>query len=193
MHRCECENLDAFLAEDLPANSAKCFEAHLDECASCRDAVDEQRWIDGLLQSPLRLEIESPGAALVELIDRHTSPRRRQTRLIAYGLAAAAALVIALGWIARLNRQSLGPAAPNNPAVALNRAEGEPSPDPSLSGRGISGAPSATFVGGPDVLVVPVASRHPNVTIVRVYPTYQPGYDVQAQVEPFDLDDLNGG
>jgi hypothetical protein len=51
----------------------------------------------------------------------------------------------------------------------------------------------ATFVGGPDVLVVPVASRHPNVTIVRVYPTYQPSYDTQASVEPFELDNLNGG
>jgi hypothetical protein len=54
-------------------------------------------------------------------------------------------------------------------------------------------SPRATFVGGPDVLVVPVASRHPNVTIVRVYPTYQPSYDAQANAEHFDPDQFNGG
>jgi hypothetical protein len=90
----------------------------------------------------------------------------------------------------RLNRQAGIPTATAVNDVTETQVH-EPSPvEP----------PLATFVGGPDVLVVPVESRHPNVTIVRIYPTYQPDYAKQVNAEspgaadefvwPFEL---NGG
>jgi hypothetical protein len=69
----------------------------------------------------------------------------------------------------------------------------EPSPSPSLKGRGNIEVPRAVFVAGPDVIAMPVASRHPNVTIVRVYPTYQSSLAAQAASDDSDADIFNGG
>ena len=59
MNLSDCENLDAFLADDLSPSEVSRFTAHLHECASCRDAVDQQGWIDGLLSSPILTELEA--------------------------------------------------------------------------------------------------------------------------------------
>jgi len=210
MHH-ECENLDAFLADELPAESVGLFVAHLAECDGCRDAVDQQRWIDCLLRSPLRQELEAPPAAAAVAVRASIVQRRRRVRLVASGLAAAAAIVVAVGWAALWDASFGGEVEQHTLAV---RHDSEPSPGPSLEGRGIEREPSlgpslpgrgiepprATFVGGPDVLVVPVKSSHPNVTVVRVYPTYQPSYSIQASADqPVGgrdyawPNDLNGG
>ena len=198
MNHDECEMLDSYLADDVPAEAAARFEAHLAECAACRDAADQQRWIDDLLRSPSRQELEAAPADLAESVRRAMGRRRRRVRLMAGGLAAAAAaLLVAAGWTVLTVRQA------DHPTIAVVDAAKEPSPNPSLRGRGNQPPPRAEFVGGPDVIVVPVATSHPNVTVVRVYPTYQPSYPVQASVEqpaagndfawPLDFNDLNGG
>jgi anti-sigma factor RsiW len=175
-----CENLDAFLGgELLPAGDER-FKAHLDECDACRDAVDQQRWIDELLRSPLAAQFESPSQDLTVSLRAPGGRRARYARAVACGLAAAAALVVAVGWAAMLNRQARAPAVNR-----MAKAATPNTPGPEL--------PRAVFVGGPEVLVVPIASRHPNVTIVRIYPTYQPSYDAQANAEPFEPDHFNGG
>jgi hypothetical protein len=190
MNRSDCENLDAFLTDDLSPGEMSRFTAHLHECESCRDAIDQQRWIDGLLRSPLAAEPESPPATILTRVASRAARRRRQTQFAACGLAAAAALAVAIGWTVKLNRQASGPTA-----VVVNDVAEIHAPKPS-----ITEPPRATFVGGSDVLVVPVESRHPNVTIVRIYPTYQPDYAAQVNAEspaaadelvwPFEL---NGG
>ena len=59
--------------------------------------------------------------------------------------------------------------------------------------------PASTFVAGPDVIAIPVASPSPDVTIVRVYPIYEPDYAAQVSLDQFSLGDefalpdLNGG
>jgi anti-sigma factor RsiW len=186
----ECEYLDAFLAEDLSPGDSNRFEVHLHRCDACRDAINEQRWIDALLGSPERLELEPVSPALAGSVRDSILSRRRQARLIACGLAAAAVLVIALGWMAVLNRQARGPAA--NQIAGTTLPDNEPS-NPSLKRIVTAEAPRAVFVGGPDVLVVPVASRHPNVTIVRVYPTYQSSFAAKATSDETDADYFNGG
>lgn len=205
MKPCDCDNLDAYLAGELLADGASCFEAHLPACDNCRTAVDEQRWIDELLQSPMSAALEAPPADVLPSF-RSAVERRRQRHFVVAGLAAAAAVVVAVGWTAVMqNRQTNGPGDVTLNRIAANRADDEPSSDPSQDGRGVM-EPRATFVGGPDVLVVPVASRHPNVTIVQVYPVYQPEYAVQASAalpsvtddflwidDLTDLNDLNGG
>ena len=182
-----CSNLDTFLLGGLPADAESRFTAHLDHCETCRDTVDQQRWIDGLLTSPLARELESPPDQLIDSFHKSVVARRRPTRLVACVFATAAALAIAAGWTV-LNRQALDVAAPDG--VGINIGVDDV----------VSAAPEkdtetlhATFVGGPDVLVVPVVSRHPNVTIVRVYPTYKGSYDAQASTGTFEPDHFNGG
>ena len=185
-----CEYLDAYLSGDLPADAESRFTAHLDHCEGCRDNIDQQRWIDTLLCSSLGAELESPPAALLERVHQRTLHRRhRSVRLTLCGLAAAA-LAIAAGWTAILDRQGIGPAIVPVNEAALAQTRNSPSPE----------HPRSTFVGGPNVLVVPMESSHPNVTVVRVYPIFQPTIAAQASMDsPAATDDslwpvdLNGG
>jgi anti-sigma factor RsiW len=186
----ECENLDAFLDGELSRAKSDRYEGHLHVCKSCREALNQQRWIDGLLGSPERLELEPVSAALSRSV-RNTFSRRWKTQLAACGLAAAAVLVVAVGWTAVLNRQARIPIS--NQVIENVAREDEPSPNPSLRGRGMAEAPRATFVAGPESLAVPVASRHPNVTIVRVYPTYKSSLTSPATGDESDTDYFNGG
>jgi hypothetical protein len=172
-----CSNLDAFLLDDLPAEAALRFTAHLHQCDSCRDAIDQQRWIDGLLVSPVCRELESTPGALIDSFCTPKLSRRRRARFVACAFATAAALAIAAGWTV-LNREARHTTSPS--VVTVSSREGT---DP----------PQSFFIGGADLLVVPVASRHPNVTIVRIFPTYQPNFDTHAFAEPFEPDHFNGG
>jgi predicted anti-sigma-YlaC factor YlaD len=159
-----CEQLDGFLLGDLPAGAAAAFGEHLASCAQCREAVDQQRWIDGLLGSPDCLSLEEPRggllAALATTIARQRRRQHRQRRWIA-GTAAAAVLLVVVGEMRTFNRH-------------------EPRESESVVATEVSLAP-AVFVGGDDTIAVPVASPDPSVTVVRVYPTYRP-----ADVESFD-------
>ena len=187
----DCENLDPFLSDDLSDEATEHFEAHLAHCAVCRDAVDRQRWIDGLLTSPERIELESLPTALPYSMRTSIAWRRRKTSALACGLAAAAVLVVAVGWTALLSGQARGPGVREMASGPIGVAE--PSPRPSVAGRETGEPPRATFVGGPDVIVVPVESRHPDVTIVRLFPTYKPSLASKANGESSDADHFNGG
>ncbi len=157
----DCHNLDAYLSNDLSASDFTRFEDHLGLCEACREIVDQQNWIDTLLQSPLRTQLEPVPDNLIQQHTTATPPSRRRVLFAACGLASAATLLIALSlW--QLNRQAL-----NNPSETSNSRSALPPADEKP-------APAATFVGGPDVLAIPIASRNPNVTIVQIYPTYQP-------------------
>jgi Putative zinc-finger len=187
----ECENLDAFLANDLSPVDGNRFEAHLHRCDACREAINEQRWVDALLGSPERLELERVSPAFAGSVRDSILSRRRRARLIACGLAAAAVLVIAVGWTAVLNGPARDPVAHQIAETAVR--DNEPSPHPSLEGRGSENPPRAVFVSGPEVIAVPVASRHPNVTIVRVYAIYPSSIASPAASDESDADYFNGG
>jgi len=170
-----CYSLDAYLADDLPAADAVAFRDHLLECDECREAVAEQRWIDGLLQSPLRPQLEPlPHDVLASVqtsLPRNTKQRRR---LLTSALAVAAVLAVTVGWTA-IKRDVNGnavhgvaeiTAATGNPAVANDQSR-------------------ASFVSSSNAIVMPLKSRHANVSIVRIYPTYKPRYEAQtAAIEP---------
>ncbi len=183
-----CDNLDHYLNDDLPAEAAACFELHLEQCAACRNVVDYQRWIDGLLNSPLTPELESPPRSIIGSFHESRVARQRRVRLIAGGLAAAAMLVVAVGWTALFNRQAV-PTADHD--VGVRQIAGDaPSAQP----------PRATFVGGSDVIAVPIESHRPDVTVVRIYPTYRPSVADQAATEESEpttdsdsIDEFNGG
>jgi len=112
------------------------------------------RWIDEQLKSPLVEQMESPPPALVRSIADSIARQRRNRRYAAGALAVAAALLVATCW-------SLPRSSP-----AVDR------PQTTTAVREV--VTRAVFVGADDLIAVPVASRYPNVTIVRVYPTYRP-------------------
>jgi hypothetical protein len=200
MSHADCENLDDFLADGLQAAAASDFIAHLDRCERCREAVDEQQWIDGLLRSPLAVKLEAPPNWIWERVTTRLARRRQNVKFLACGLAAAAAVVIAVGWTVKLNRQARVPVQANLAELMREHNRRQSSSETIVDKSAPLPPPRATFVGGPDVLVVPIESRHPNVTVVRIYPTYEPEFAAQANAElpttpdefiwPFEL---NGG
>ncbi len=80
----ECNNIEAYLAGDLQVEQAVDFEDHLPQCDACRETIDQQRWIDGLLRSPLRLQVEPTPVDLIVATCRAAfaaSPKRATGRL----------------------------------------------------------------------------------------------------------------
>jgi len=161
-----CEQLDDYLAGELAAGDVARFEAHCATCAECRAGVDEQRWIDGLLQSPVRVELESASPAFVKTIESAIEKSSQRAGVFSVGLAAAAVLLVAVGVavLASGERPELAgqKAVPSNDAARVQ--------SPSL----VKASPKATVDGGDDMLVVPIESPYPDVTIVRMYPIYKP-------------------
>ena len=159
----DCHQLDAYLAGDLPASDAASFEAHLDTCYDCREAVDQQRWINSLLQSPTRIELECTPPALLETICSSVAQRERPKLRVIYSLAAAAAVLVGIGWFAlREHKAPLDEAT--NPTIAA-------APEIPAANAAPSAKQQATFVASADSIVVPVESSSSDVTIVQVYST----------------------
>ncbi len=160
-----CGRIDAYLDGELLAAERGAFEIHLDQCAACREAVDEQGWIDSLLRSDAAAEIEAPRTLVLR-------PRPRGKWLVAAAAAAVAAAAASL--LPLPAREGTGegfPTVAEDTGVELNAIVGNPSPSPSLPGRGISEPPAATFISSGSAIAIPVASPDPQVTIVKLYPT----------------------
>lgn len=154
----DCNKLDAYLADDLSVDDALRFESHVEECGACHQAVDEQHWVDSLLESPLRTQLERTPATL--LVRSSLSRRRRHLWPSACGLAAAAVLVIAIGWL-DLDRQAKLPPVSQPQELAVAEAVQKATRVES----------QATFVATTDAIAVPLESPSADVTIVQVYPT----------------------
>jgi Putative zinc-finger len=155
-----CNNLDAYLSGDLSGDERAAFESHIDGCATCRDAVAQQHWINDLLQSPERIQLERPSATILDPFRVSVAQRRRHVMRAACGLAAAATLLITVGLI-KLNRQANGALKTEGPPVAIAEPVHAPTPAPL----------PATFVSSSDAIVVPLESTSDDVTVVQVYPT----------------------
>jgi anti-sigma factor RsiW len=189
----ECDKLDAFLLSDLGGDDAARFERHLETCTACREAIDQERWLDELLRSPARVELEPAPDALRHSIRTSVSRHRRQRRLVAGVLAVAVALAVAAGWTLWAGRPSPSPSLTGRGNTEL-AAQSEPSQS---SGEYIT---KAVVIGDENTIMVPVESRYPNVTVVRVYSEYRPKHVAQAPPgqpadgDGFDLpQSINGG
>jgi anti-sigma factor RsiW len=173
-----CDNLDDYLAGTLSGDAAAHFNSHLHACEACREAVDEQRWIDSLLTSPDRLELEPTPRALVESVARSASRSWfMRSRYVGAIIAAAAAVLVATGLLL-LNREAIE----GTHATAKLKAP----PDTAQTAKNeVQNETGATFVADSNAIAVPVKSHRTGVTIVRVYPTFQPQVDSRtAALEP---------
>jgi anti-sigma factor RsiW len=156
----DCDKLDAYLNGDLPFDDVAGFKSHMKSCAECLEAIDEQRWIDGLLHSSARLHLEHPPAAILDSVRVSHAHRRHRILQAACGLAAAAALLIATGWLA-LTGQGRSPTSPEKSDMAVI--------EPTRARAPVQ--PQATFVTTSEAIAVPLESPSSEVTIVQVYPT----------------------
>jgi anti-sigma factor RsiW len=167
-----CDKLDAYLAKVLTADDAEAFASHLQDCAVCSEAVNEQRWIDGLLVASKAAPSEAPPQSVSKSVRTSIVRRNRRNMSITWWSAVAAAIIVSLGWKV-LYRQLLNP---RPGAVQLVGAVDSGSSDGTST--------QATFVASSRAIAVPLASRHPDVTVVRVFPTYRPPFDTTASTQP---------
>jgi hypothetical protein len=165
----ECENLDAYLADDLSPDAAANFALHAHSCEACREAIDQQCWIDELLASPQLTQLESPSAAFSVSLKSTLAQSRQRAGLIACAFAAAAALLVAAGWAVSAIRNAHVAAVA--PAEHSDRVANVVVPE-----SNVVTMPIASVIGDSSTFVVPVESPYPNVTIVRIYPTDQSFY-----------------
>jgi anti-sigma factor RsiW len=151
-----CQSLDDYLDHDLvPAERAR-FVAHLSECPSCKQAVEENQQLENMLVEAIGLE-PVPRNLVAQVKDRLRLRRRRRWVAAAAALAATAATVFLVVRNLPLTPQSELPAAKvssERPVVVA-----APARDPVR----------IIFPADANVLVVREKSDSPNVTIVRVY------------------------
>ena len=130
-HDHACDRLDAYVDGDLGEGERDAFAAHILQCPACRDAIDQQRWLDGLLRSAEAEQLEALRPPLV-LARR---PRRRL--LVA---AAVAAALAAWPLMSHSRREGLAERPPTLPSAAApepparDRRESLPQPLPSREG-----------------------------------------------------------
>ncbi len=169
-----CSNLDSYLDGELSAAEAESFAIHLHGCVDCRESIAQQRWIEGLLRSPGAATMEAPPTDLAVVIRAAIAESRQRAGAVVVALAAAAALLLAVGWqlLDRGDKPAVGELATPFLQIADSRPNSIEQPTAVAAED-----PRVTVITGPDSLAVPIESPYPDVTIVRIYPTYQPEFD----------------
>jgi hypothetical protein len=170
-----CRLIEAYLNGALAGEMAKLFERHLTGCAACCESVEQQQWIDGLLQSPEATALEATPAGMADRVEGKVF-RLRRRRMVGRAMIAAAASIAAVAlWHfaeTRSDEQMIatpGFARGSNQQAAVQR---EATPRRSRGLQGTTAAEKqAAFVSTGDAIVVPVASDDAQVSIVKVYPT----------------------
>ena len=198
-----CELLDAFLDGELNAAEMASFEAHLSECADCRESVRQQRWIDGALRAHEVTAQTAPSTVLMATAEAITDVRRQQQRrrMLTTSLAAAASVALLAAWQNGFFDDGQWRVSSSGSLPLAGRAgEGEapwytlpsPLPNPPHQGEGTSGSSvnrssdpklAATFTAGGSGIAIPVASDSPDVTIVQFYSTTETDRRLQRQRE----------
>ena len=165
-----CLPLDAYFNGELSRDMQKAFAAHLDRCEACRDAIDQQRWIDELLTSDAAARLEMAPQLLA-------MSRRARLRRAWFSFAAAATLAALAALPLLLPRRGdapgAGPLSSLDSTPTLSSIDGAVSPAPAapLPTEAIE---VATFVSTGAAIALPAASPSPDVTVVQLYPTLPP-------------------
>ncbi len=161
-----CELIDGYLGKWLDASDAAAFQNHLVGCAECRQAVLEQEEINRLL---VAAQPEVPARLIRRFEQDLYSIRRRKA--LAWGVALAASVVMALFGVDRLLRNFDGERA--QPVVVARDQTREMAPPTRVR---------VTFASDSEVIAVPQKTQNPGVTIIWVYPVLQTA--VQPNTSP---------
>jgi anti-sigma factor RsiW len=126
-----CRRLDAYIDGELSREIRGLFVAHLDQCSACREAIDQQRWIDSVLTSAAAAELES-APPLREM--RRRRPSRRRWLPLAAAAAVAALVALPLLTPRRSDVPGAGPlsALPSAPTLSSNEGAVSLAPAPPI-------------------------------------------------------------
>ncbi|WP_428306385.1 anti-sigma factor family protein [Lacipirellula sp.] len=187
----ECTSLDDYLDRELAGEAALRFEAHLANCAACRDAVAQQQWIDAALRSSVAKNPVAPATLQTALSDSiaAATQQQRQRRLLtaSFAVAASVAIVATIAW-------RILPLAPGSARGSLTtphnvaQRDGAPGRSPGLEEPAqpreqVKTQTVARFTAGVDGIAIPIASESPEVTIVQFYSTTDADRRMQRQRE----------
>lgn len=171
----ECDRLDDYLLGGLPEDETAGFEAHLAGCPACRDELQRQQQIDGLLAQATG-QLEPVPSSLIDRIERQVRrSRRRRAVHWAWGLSAAAlaASVLAV-WLATGGfgtGNGTPPIVRQPPGPNSGRERVDPDRPQAPRARAVA---SVAIADPTDAILVPVETKAPNVSIVWIYPTVKP-------------------
>jgi anti-sigma factor RsiW len=187
----DCDQLDAFLLGELSPQDAEHFELHVCACEECREAVEQQQWIDNLLRSNAATQAEQAPLSLRDSLRNVPVRRRKRVVLTAFAVATAASLLIAVGWIA-IQSQSVDTLHDQVVKPAIDHPISPTDMTPALATDATR--PRATFVSDGDSIAVPVESTDDDVTIVQLYRTTETERRLQRELAlQVTLLDSNGG
>jgi anti-sigma factor RsiW len=187
----DCDKLDAFLLSELSPRDAERFELHVCTCEECREAVEQQKWIDNLLGSDVAAELEPAPFALHDSLRALPTRRRKNIPVTAFAVATAASLLTAVGWIA-MQSQPVDTVHDQVVKPSIRHPVSPTDVTPALANN--TTRPRATFVSSGDSIAVPVESTDDDVTIVQLYPTVQTERRLHRELAlQATLLDSNGG
>jgi len=194
MNRSQCEHLDDYLLGWLSPDEAAAFERHLAGCPACGREREVQRSIENLLGSGEAFSEPLPLGLIDRIRDGLQADQPRPSGRRAWVLAVAASvLVLALAggltlgrWSPRGQQQAAVPSQPQQGVASApdNLSPREPLPEESTPNRAALAVPAAArphpgparvALADPSAgIVVPVATKNPNITMVWIYPTIKP-------------------
>ena len=94
-----CSNLDNYLVGDLSPADEAAFAEHLNGCDECREAIEQQQWINGLLQASSQIETQAPPPRIANELRVTVCVRESfRKRAVTFAFASAAALLVAATW-----------------------------------------------------------------------------------------------
>jgi anti-sigma factor RsiW len=169
----ECDYLDEYLSTGLSDQAAARFEAHLADCAMCREELERQRQIDWLLVHAVR-RLHPVPAGLVERIERQARPSLRRPALqVAASILAVAVIVLGILFSA----ERFGADNQRTPTVRDRGdrvADRKPTAPWSVPAPAVRPDVRVTVDDPSSAILVSKATRTDNVSIVMIYPTVKP-------------------
>ena len=154
----QCNLIDDYIADEMPAEQRRSFESHLMDCDACRVSIDE--W--NVMRSTLKRSVERlnrPSESLLARIEivatqMHAVPRERNPRLAIVAaicvLIAPALMMLAMnGFDTQRDRKD----------VVVTREE-----------DAVAIEPNVTVTFSDDVIGLPIDIGDPDVTVVWIYP-----------------------
>jgi hypothetical protein len=160
----DCRYLAGYLEDGLTAAELQVFTDHLPHCPGCRQATEEHRRLDQLLER-VGLQSSPLPAGLVDRLERRLQKAQRWRRA-AWVSGLAAALLVAAGVGVWLTRAPSLPERPVDPPVT----RAAPAPPEKV----IRPLVQVRVTSPDEVVAVPVPTRNPTVTILWLYPARRP-------------------
>ena len=175
MHDPTCDNLDAYLLQELEGDSLLSFRQHLTQCETCRESLQQQADLDRLLQlNADRLAAATRVTDLAERVESRIVRHRRRSRTIGIVTVLVPTVVCAILFWSR--PENTNRSSPQQKSLVQTEAEQTPIENipeesvlPSVRTE-VQADPPQVQVSG-DVVALEIESGDPTITIIQIYPT----------------------